>query len=167
MELCSISQAQSGKSVNLDDLPPPVVLSGGGGGGPQGTTTAPVVLSGGGSGGPQGTTTAPVVLSGRGGGGPQGATTAPPRAEVTDEDLMSWANSEPPAPKPKPRPPQPKAPPTQPKPRPSATPTTSDGRIDLDAPEFDEFNLSDEDLAMLAAQMDSHTTSQVSHMTVV
>ena len=56
------------------------------------------------------------------------------------------------APQPKPRP---QAPPPQPKPRPRSPPTTSDGGIDLDTPEFDEFNLSDEDMAMLAAQMDS------------
>ena len=34
-----VSQAQSGKAVNLDDLPPPVLL-GEGGGGPQTTTAA-------------------------------------------------------------------------------------------------------------------------------
>ena len=47
-----------------------------------------------------------------------------------------------PAPKPKPRPAQSKPPPTLPS-----------GMIDLDAEEFDEFNLSDEDLAAMAAML--------------
>ena len=71
----------------------------------------------------------------------------------------------PPAPQPKPHPVQQTTPP-QPKPHPKSPPTTSDGRIDLDAPEFDEFNLSEEDIAMLAAQMDSHKASMVSHVIV-
>ena len=50
-----LPQAESGKSVNLDDLPPPVAPSGGGGGGPKGAT---------------------------------------PQPDITDDELMSWANSE-------------------------------------------------------------------------
>jgi coiled-coil and C2 domain-containing protein 1 len=130
-------KAQSGKDVSIDDLPPPVALSGGGGDGPKTATTVPQ-----------------------------------PTTEITDDDLMAWANSSsdpsPPAPAPKPRPvtqntpPRPKprpskeTTPTQQRPHPKAPPTTSDGRIDLNAPEFDE---SDEDMAMLAAQMDSHKAS--------
>ena len=48
-----------------------------------------------------------------------------------------------PAPKPKPRPPAQSKPP----------PTLPSGMIDLDAEEFDEFNLSDEDLAAMAAML--------------
>ena len=143
--------------MDLDDLPPPVVISGGRGEGPQTTNTAP----------PK-----------------QQQQQQQQQDEITDEDLMAWASgmyddviskscdyhvifiepsSEPAAPKPKPRPLQPNAPPPQPKPRPPP-PTASDGRIDLDAPEFDEFNLSDEDIAILASQMDSHSTTIVSNV---
>ena len=48
--------------------------------------------------------------------------------------------------------PCPHATPPRPKPCPHLPPTTSEGRVDLDAPEFDEFNLSEEDMATLAAQ---------------
>ena len=52
----------------------------------------------------------------------------------------------------KPHPLATQATPPRPKPRPQAPPTTSEGRVDLDAPEFDEFNLSEDDIATLAAQ---------------
>ncbi len=50
---------------------------------------------------------------------------------------------------PKPSPRQP-APP-KPSPRQQAPPTKPDGMVDLDAPEFDEFNLSEDDIAAMAA----------------
>ena len=53
--VCAI-QAESGKLVNIDDLPPPVDSSGGEGGGPKGATGVP-------------------------------------QPEITDDELMSWANS--------------------------------------------------------------------------
>ena len=76
-----------------------------------------------------------------------------------------------PQPSPKPRPsrspqPKPRVTPPQPKPRPPP-PTTSDGRIDLDALEFDEFNLSDEDIAILASQMGDNKVSILSSYYIV
>lgn len=75
----------------------------------------------------------------------------------------SSPSSIPSQPKPSPSsiPPQPQAPP-KPKPRVVAAPPplTADGRIDLNAPEFDEFNLSEEDLASMASAMTDDRTKK-------
>ena len=56
-------------------------------------------------------------------------------------------------PPPKPHPLVTQAMPPKTRPHPHAPPTTSDGHVNLDAPEFDEFILSEEDMATLAAQL--------------
>ncbi len=79
----------------------------------------------------------------------------------------SGPGSVPPQPKPKSGPgsvppqPQPKHPP-QPKPRAVAPPPPlrADGKVDLDAPEFEEFTLSEEDLAALAGSVQDDRTKK-------
>ena len=65
----SLHQAQSGKPVDIDNLPPPVAPSAGGGEGPQ----------------------TPVASSGGGGGGITQSTMVTQK-DIKDDELMAWAS---------------------------------------------------------------------------
>ena len=83
--------------------------------------------------------------------------TTPTSQPLTRQPLSSVAAKAGPSPVPIPAPVLVAAPVPKPKPRPPAQskppPTLPSGMIDLDAEEFDEFNLSDEDLAAMAAML--------------